>query len=102
MINMANANKQEMITKVSVLGNIPKTEATVWYDTVIAAFEEVVIDELKGAKLGKLGSLRLVDRKAREFRVPNSDDVVVKPDRKNLKLEVNKTTQKAIEEATAQ
>lgn len=99
---MANATKTEMVAKVAQLGNTTKKEAEHMLDTVVAAMEETAIVDLRGFKLGAIGSIRLVDKKAQVFKHITGDGTTTKPNRKNLKLNVNKGTQKAIEEATAE
>lgn len=99
---MANATKKEIVEVIARIGNTTKTNAEEQFDNVIQALEEVVLDDLKGLTLGKLGSFRFVDLDAREFRHPNDPTkVTVKPARQNLKFRTNKTSQGEIEERTA-
>jgi len=96
------ANKKEIVEKIATLGNTTKTEAEEMYELVVDSLEEVVIGELKGITLGKLGSFRLQDSPAREFKHPNDPTKsTIKPERQRLVFRVNKTTQKEIEERTA-
>lgn len=96
------ANKNEIVEKIATLGNVTKGEAEEMYNLVVDSLEEIVIGELKGITLGKLGSFRLQTSPAREFKHPNDPTKsTIKPERQRLTFRANKTTQKDIEERTA-
>lgn len=95
------ANKNELVTKVAEIGNMTKKDATDVLQVVFDALEETVVDDLKGFTLGKLGTFKLEDVGAREYRIPNKPgETVLKPAHKRVKFTVNSATKKEIEKKT--
>lgn len=96
-----SVRKDDVVTTISRIGNITKKDAEVMYDLVVTALEEIVIDELYGLTLGKLGSFRIIEKQPRQYSHPvDKNYTIVKPHRMNIAFKVNKTTQEDVEKRT--
>lgn len=96
------ARKVDVIEKVAVLGNTTKGEAREMFDLVMDALEDIVVNDLQGVRLNKLGTIKLTERSAREYPHPNNPEkVTYKPARKTITFTANKTTKETVEDKTS-
>lgn len=66
-----------------------KAEAKDILNTFVSVIEDVIFEQQKGVRLGGIGTFKVNVLPEREFRVPNTDKTVTKPDRYALKFDVN-------------